>query len=140
MHIESKNSVIEDCRLHHVTVQTRDLEASLRLYRDVLGMEIVYEFGPPAVRIILLDVGDGSHIELWAPIEPPAAPDGPAANDPQFHLALATTNTVAALEHVRQAGYEITLEPTVLDLRTGEATIAFFKGPSGEDVEFFQTH
>ena len=32
------------------------------------------------------------------------------------------------------------MQPTVIDLRTGEATVAFFKGPSGEEIEFFQTH
>ena len=104
MPIESRNSVIENCGFHHVTVLTRDLEASLRLYRDVLGMEIAYEFGPPEVRIIQLDVGDGSHIELFAPTAPAPALEGPAAKDPLVHVALATTNTAAALEHVRQAG------------------------------------
>lgn len=131
---ESTNPVIEDCGFHHVTVMTRDVEASLRLYRDVLGMEIAYEFGPPEIRIILLDVGDGSHIELFAPVEPP--PEGPAANNPLGHLALATTNTVAALEHVRQAGYEITVEPQVIDLRTGEATIAFSRVRAGRRSSF----
>ena len=39
-----------------------------------------------------------------------------------------------------QAGGKITLEPTDVDLGNIKATIAFFKGPSGEVIEFFQTH
>ncbi len=140
MSISSKNSVIADCRLHHVTVQTRDWEASLRLYRDTLGMEIVAEFGTPERRVILLDVGDGSHIELVAPTADSPAPGSPVVNDPLIHVALGTTNPSAAIERVRQAGYEITVEPKDVILGALKATVAFFKGPNGEDVEFFHTH
>ena len=140
MSIESKNSIIENCSLRHVTVQARDWEASLRLYRDVLGMEVVAEFGSPKRRIILLDVGDGSHIELLAPTADTPAVGSPAVNDPLIHVALATTDASVALEHVRQAGYEITVEPTVVSLGDSKATVAFFKGPSGEVIEFFQVH
>jgi catechol 2,3-dioxygenase-like lactoylglutathione lyase family enzyme len=140
MPIESKNPVIENCRLHHITIQSRDLEASLRLYRDVLGMEIVAEFGSPQRRIFLLDVGDGSHVELVAPTADSPSPGSPVANDPLIHLALATTDVSAAIERVRQAGFEITVEPKDVELSGLGATIAFFKGPSGEDVEFFHAH
>ena len=40
MPVGDKNAVIAGCGMHHVAVQTRDWEASLRLYRDVLGMEV----------------------------------------------------------------------------------------------------
>ena len=63
----SKNSVAKNCGLHHVTIQTRDWAAALRLYRDVLGMTVVAEFGSPERKLVLLDIGDGSHIELIAP-------------------------------------------------------------------------
>jgi glyoxylase I family protein len=61
-------------------------------------------------------------------------------NDPVIHFALATTDTRAALEHVRQAGYEVTVEPKDVTLDSLEVTIAFFKGPNGEIIEFFQTN
>jgi glyoxylase I family protein len=57
-----------------------------------------------------------------------------------MHIALATTDARAAIEHVRQAGYEVTVEPKDIQLGSLKATIAFFRGPSGELVEFFQTH
>ena len=140
MPIGTKNSVIKGGGLHHIAVHTRDWDDSLRLYRDVLGMKPVVEFEVSDRKVMLLDIGDGSHVELFAPtIDTPPA-DIPAANDPLTHIALATTDTRSALERVRQAGYEITVEPKEVSLSGLEATIAFFKGPNGEVIEFFETH
>lgn len=126
--------------MHHVAVQARDWEASLRLYRDVLGMEIIAEFGPPDRKIILLDMGDGSHIELFQPLPETPASGEPAANDPVMHLALTATDTKSATEHVRKAGYKITVEPKTVQLDHLTVTIAFFEGPNNEILEFFQVH
>ena len=140
MPIGNKNSIIKGGGLHHIAVQTRDWEESLKLYRDVLGMEVVVEAGPPDRKIFLLDMGDGSHMELFEPVANTPAPGSSAPNDPITHLALATTDTQAAIEHVRQAGYEVTVEPKTLELGPLTVTIAFFNGPNGESIEFFQTH
>ena len=140
MPIGEKNSLIAGCGTHHIAVQARDWDASVKLYRDVLGMELVAEFGGPDRKIILLDMGDGSHMELFAPTETSPAPDSESPNDPLMHFALATSDTRAAIEHVRKAGYEVTVEPKDLNLGGLSVTIAFFLGPSGESIEFFQTH
>jgi hypothetical protein len=94
----------------------------------------------------LLDMGGGSHIELVGSIKntPVGAEisldDKLAFQNPIAHLALATTDTRMAVEHVRQAGYAITMEPRCIDLSGMGVIIAFFKGPNGEEIEFFQTH
>ena len=137
---KDSKSVVKSCGLHHVTIQTRDWAASMRLYCDVLGMNVLVEFGPTERRMALLDVGDGSHIELIAPTADTPAVGSPAANDPLVHIALATSDAAGALENVREAGYEITMEPKDVSLDDLEATVAFFKGPNGEVIEFFQTH
>lgn len=139
MPVGTKNTLVPGCGMHHVAVQTRDWDASLKLYRDVLGMPIVAEFGSPERKIILLDMGDGSHMELFQPTATSPKENDPAPNDPVIHFALATTDTRAALERVRAEGYEITMEPRDLDLGVLNVTIAFFKGPAGEVIEFFQT-
>jgi glyoxylase I family protein len=133
------NRQIPGCGVHHIAVQAQDWEASLRLYRDVLGMPIVAEFGTPDRRILLLDIGDGCHIELFAPRGAGSA-DQPAAQTPLTHIALAATDTRQAIEHVRQAGYTVTVEPKDVQLGPIHATIAFFSGPNGETIEFFQTN
>jgi glyoxylase I family protein len=126
--------------MHHISIQTRDWDASLQFYRDVLGMEIVAEFGPPERPIVLLDAGDGSHIELFAPDPDLESSEKQTASNLIIHFALATTDTHAAVERVRQAGYEITSEPRMVELSGMQVTYAFARGPNGEEVEFFQAH
>ena len=135
----SKTTVVKSCGVHHITIQTRDWEASLRLYQDILGMRVVAEWGPQERRMKLLDVGDGSHIELIGPTSSSPAVGSPAANDPLVHLALAAVDAAASLERVRQAGFEVTMEPKAVTLGDLEARVAFFRGPNGEVIEFFQT-
>ena len=140
MPLGDKNAIIAGCGMHHVAVQTRDWETSLSFYRDVLGMEVVAEFGSPERKIALLDAGDGSHLELFAPTVESPAPGAESPNDPVTHFALAVTDARAATERVRAAGCEITVEPKDVTLDRLNVTVAFFKGPNGEVVEFFQTH
>ncbi len=135
MSSESKNTIVKTCGLHHVTIQTRDWEASLHLYKEVLGMQVAAEFGPEERRMMLLDVGDGSHIELIAPTGDNSA----VGSDLLTHFALATADVAASIEPVREAGYEVTMEVKDVTLGDMEATVAFFKGPNGELVEFFKT-
>jgi catechol 2,3-dioxygenase-like lactoylglutathione lyase family enzyme len=109
MPVGTKNSTIPGCGTHHIALQTRDWEGSLRLYR-----------------------------ELFPPKADTPTVDSPVVNDPVTHLSFATTDARAALEHVRQAGYEITGEPRDVQLGTISATTAFFGGPNGERIEFFE--
>ena len=139
MPIGTTNRQIPGCGAHHIAIQTKDWDASLRLYRDVLGMPVVAEGGTPERRILLLDMGDGCHMELFAPRPGSADSATQAGQGPLTHIALTATDTRQAIEHVRQAGYEITVEPKDIQLGTLQATIAFFNGPNGESIEFFQT-
>jgi glyoxylase I family protein len=134
--VTTTNNKVPGLGIHHIAVQTYDLEASLLLYRDVLGMNIVKEGGTAERRVTLLDIGDGSHIELISPSGAAAQADIPAAYNPLLHLALRTTDIRRVIERVRGAGYEVTIEPKEVQ----GATIAFFKGPSGELIEFYQPH
>lgn len=138
MPIGEKNTAIAGGGLHHIAIQARDWDETLRFYRDTLGMEPVLEFGSPERKILLLDMGDGSHMELFQAT--PESPTSPAENgDPVTHFALTTTDVYAAVERVRGAGFEITMEPK--DMNIGIlVTIAFCKGPNGESVEFFQVN
>lgn len=51
-----------------------------------------------------------------------------------------TTDARAVVEHARRVGAEITVEPLDVDLGELRATIAFFKSPSCDIIEFFETH
>ena len=44
MPLGTANQVIAGGGCHHIALQTRDWEASLKLYRDVLGMPVSAQF------------------------------------------------------------------------------------------------
>ena len=57
------------------------------------------------------------------------------------HLAFATENVDECVGVVREAGYEITMEPTDICIPAAvpyPARIAFCIGPVGEEIEFFE--
>ena len=140
MPVGTKNQAIAGLGTHHIAIQTRDYAAAMAFYIDVLGMRTAVEFTAGDGRqVALLDIGDGSHLELFSP-----RPDAPAAeggsDDICIHFALTTTDIAAALEKVKAAGMEITVDLRDANLGGVDVTIAFFKGPSGEIVEFFQVN
>ena len=139
MPIGNKNHAIAGLGTHHIAVQTQDYEASVAFYTEVMGMQKVVEWSGGDRRIALLDIGDGSHLELFEPV-PGTRPSGDATDNVVFHFALATTDIANALKRVRAAGMEITVELKTVDLGSLNVTIAFFKGPGGEVVEFFQVN
>lgn len=139
MPIGSKNKVIAGLGTHHIAIQTTDYDASVAFYTEVMGMTEVVGFETGGRRALILDIGDGSHMELFEPI-PGTQPSNDATGDIVFHVALQTTDIEAALERVRAAGMEITVELRTAQLATLDVSIAFFKGPSGEVVEFFQVN
>jgi catechol 2,3-dioxygenase-like lactoylglutathione lyase family enzyme len=142
MPIGTKNSVVSGCGLHHVSLQTRNLDEALSLYGDVLGMTVVARAILPGREIVLLDMGDGSHMELVGSLAAGSTPgpeaSGPARSDLYAHIALATTAIEATLARIVAAGYKVTCPLTDVALGEKQATIAFFEGPSGEAIELWQ--
>ncbi len=139
MPIGNKNQAIAGLGSHHIAVQTQDYEASIAFYTEVMGMEQTVEFSSGGRRITLLDIGDGSCLELFEPL-PGTSPSGDAADNVVFHFALTTTDIEPALERVRAAGMEVTVELKTVDLGPLNVSLAFFKGPGGEVVELFQVN
>lgn len=140
MPIGNKNQAIPGLGTHHIAVQTRNWDESEAFYSEVLGMEKILQFGSPERRIALFDIGDGSHMELFEPTDETPDAGDEAVNDPVTHFALTTTDIERAVERVRNAGMEITTEPKTVDLGALNVTVAFFTGPSGEVIEFFQVN
>lgn len=139
MPVGTQNQTIAGLGTHHIAVQTQAYETSIAFYTDVMGMAQTAEFSAGGRRICLLDIGDGSHLELFEPV-PGTTPSGDAEGNVVFHFALATSDIEAALERVRAAGMEIMVELKTVDLGPLNVSIAFFKGPGGEVVEFFQVN
>ena len=139
MPIGTTNQKIAGLGTHHIAVQTQDYAASINFYTEVMGMAQTAEFSSGGRRVCMLDIGDGSHLELFEPV-PGTRPSGDAEGNVVFHFALQTTDIEAGLERVRAAGMKITVELKTVDLGTLNVSIAFFEGPGGEVVEFFQVN
>ncbi len=139
MPLGTKNQVAAGLGSHHIAIQTQDYEAAVAFYCDVLGMRQAVEWDGGGRRICLLDIGDGSHLELFEPL-PDAPPNDNSGAGVLFHFALATSDIAGALERVRAADMTITVELKDVQLGHLPVTIAFFEGPSGEVVELFQVN
>ena len=134
--MKGRNQKIGGGGFHHVAMRVKDFDASVLFYTDVLGFKKTIAWGDGDKRAIMLDTGDGSCLEVFAGGSSELKPEGAF-----IHIALCTDNCDAALDRVKAAGMEVTMEPTDILIQSSPPTpvrIAFFKGPDGEVVEFFQ--
>lgn len=133
----NKNKTIGGGGFHHVAIRVHDFEASIRFYKEALGFTEKIRWGEGDKRGIMLDTGDGNYLEIFAGGTKEPKPEGAI-----LHFAFRTDNADAAIERARKAGMEVTVEPKSVDLQSTPGPtpirIAFFKGPDGEVVEFFQ--
>jgi len=130
------NKKIPNIGIHHLALATVDFDKSLRFYMDGLGFEKVVEWGDGAGRAALLDIGNGSHFEIFA------NGNGNAQQDAKFvHFAFATSNPDLAYENALAAGAVSHMEPKSLEIPSNPpmpVRIAFVKGPDREVLEFFK--
>ena len=135
--MEGHNATIGGGGFHHVAIRAADFDASVRFYTQALGFNEKIRWGEGTGRGIMLDVGDGNYLEIFAGGSPGSKPEGAI-----IHFALRTSDTDAAMARARAAGAEVTMEPKNVKLPSTpspvDIRIAFCKGPDGELVEFFQ--
>jgi glyoxylase I family protein len=121
---------------HHVAIKVKDFEATVRFYKDGLGLKERLAWGEGDGRAVMLDAGSDNCIEVFAggqavPVEGTIP-----------HFALRTGDCDAALKRAKAAGATVTMEPTTVEIaaKTGphSVRIAFVRTPGGERVEFFQ--
>ena len=121
--------------VHHIALKCKGIEnfeETIRFYRDLLGMDVVRSWGEGLETGIMLDIGGGSVMEIFANA------DSKLEQGAIRHFALATDDVDACVKACADAGYKVTVEPA--DINIGgifPARIAFVIGPVGEEVEFF---
>ena len=130
------NKKIPNVGVHHLALSAVDFDKSLKFYTEGLGFEIVAEWGEGAGRAAMLDIGSGSHFEIFANGNTNEQKDVKFA-----HFAFATSNPDLAYENAIKAGAVSQMEPKSLEIPSNPAMpvrIAFVRGPDGEVLEFFK--
>ena len=130
-----KNKKISGGGFHHVSLKVNDLNRSIKFYTEGLGFVEKISWGEGLQRRVLLDTGDGNYFEFGQTSDPIC--EGGCFP----HVALRTDNCDAAVEAARAAGAIVTKEPKDVTLPAHpplKIRVAFFKGPDGEEIEFFQ--
>ena len=119
--------------IHHVAFKCRNEEEykeTIHFYKDVLGLTVArsWETGT------MLDTGEGL-IEIFNNGE------DPKEQGVIRHFALETEDVESCVRVVREAGYEVFIEPKDIVITSEPpfpARIAFCRGPLQEEIEFFQ--
>ncbi len=121
---------------HHVAIRVKDFDATVRFYKEGLGLKERLAWGEGDGRAIMLDAGNENCVEIFA-----GAKSAPAEGS-IVHFALCAADCDAALKRAKAAGATVTAEPKTVAIpaTTGphSVRIAFVRTPGGEIVEFFQ--
>lgn len=125
-------------RMLHTMIRTKDLDASIGFYTELLGMKVLRRNEVSAGRYTLVFVGYGdetSHavVELthnWDQETPYDLGSGFG------HLAVGVPDVAATCAAVRQGGGKVAREPG--PVKHGTTIIAFVEDPDGYKIELIQ--
>ncbi len=118
-------------RLNHIGVATPSIEASIALYRDVLGATTIHTpFDLPAqgVKVCFVDTPGGPQIELIEPLGEASPIHGFLAKNPaggQHHICYEVPDIHAAKAWFEAKGAKILGEPRI----GAHGTLIFFVHP-----------
>jgi|GEM_PF-273690 4-hydroxyphenylpyruvate dioxygenase and related hemolysins len=130
------NKIVSGLGFHHIALKAADFEKSYVFYTEGLGMTPVATWGEGDCRIQMLDIGDGTILELFAG----GGNDADAGR--YIHLALKCDDVDAAFARAIAAGARVKSEPRTvpLDSKPSPMTLrcGFVYGLSGEELEFFK--
>ena len=137
-------------RVNHTGISVRDMERSLAFYRDLLGLELIFDSDvddvPPLSAVVGMDNARGrvawlragdTMIELWQWDHPEGRPlpvDYRPADKGVTHYALETDDVDGLYQRIVDAGFHANTEP--LDLGLHKTT--YVRGPDDEIIEILE--
>ena len=140
--------------LHHTGLTVRDLDRSLAFYRDLLGMEVVFEqekeggylaeiVGYPDAHVRMAHLafrGDGHRVELFQYLQP--KPRG-GAGEPRdvgiTHVCLLVDDIEAVHKRLLESGVDFYSAPVLVDTGANTGGLGvYLRDPDGITVELFQ--
>jgi methylmalonyl-CoA/ethylmalonyl-CoA epimerase len=128
-------------RIDHIGVATEDLEGSLALYEQTLGMPLAHRetVESQGVEAALLDVGDG-HVELLRPLGPDTpvgkylAKRGPGLH----HVAYAVGDIDDVLSKLKDAGVELIDQEARVGIRNSRVAFLHPRSTGGVLTELVE--
>jgi glyoxylase I family protein len=137
-------------RVNHTGISVRDMARSLAFYRDLLGLELIFDSDvddvPPLSAVVGMDNARGrvawlragdTMIELWQWDHPQGRPlpdDYRPADKGVTHYALETDDVDGLYQRIVDAGFHANTEP--LDLGLHKTT--YVRGPDDEIIEILE--
>lgn len=129
-------------RLHHIAYVTKNVEEKADSLCTLFGFSKTV--GPVVdekqkVRIIFLDIGSGTQLELLEPL----GPDSPVQRHLKkggglYHLCLEVDNLDEMLERVQKDGFGFVAKEAVAAPAIGGRRVAFVVTPGMDLVEFVE--
>ncbi len=119
--------------IHHISMKCCNEEEEKRViqfYHELLGLEIIRRWDSG----FMLNSGTGL-IEIFT------NGDKPLDKGIIRHIALAVSDVDECVNIVRNAGYQVFIEPNDIEMNSDpvfRARMAFCIGPLGEEIEFFK--
>ena len=122
--------------IHHVCLKCNqsEVEKVKAFYHGLLELSIVRQWGEPELKGFMLDTGSGI-VEVFTDAQE-ALPQGSIR-----HFSLETESVDECIRQVREAGYQVTVEPKDVVIPSEipfALRVAFCVGPLGEEIEFLQ--
>lgn len=122
-------------RFLHAMIRVKDIEDSLRFYRDFLDLNLTYTVDLNDCRLYYLSDEDGqTQIELTANFKTPH--EGYDNGNCFGHFAFGIDSFEEFSAKMKEFGYEYTYEPYYMP--EIDAYIAFLKDPDGNDIEIIK--
>jgi lactoylglutathione lyase len=125
-------------KIEHIGIKVKNMDKSIQFYSDILGLTLVDRVHiTPEVELAFLSFPgqESVQIELIG-----LGHDGLANESIVHHVAFTVTDIEAEVEKLRAHGVKLIDEQPRL-IKGGDLDglkIAFFYGPDGEQLEFFQ--
>lgn len=120
---------------HHLALKSTNFDKSKEYYTKVLGLKEVKNWGEGDSRATMLELADGSNLELFA-----GGISYKKVESPLIHFAFNVDDVDAMVEKSREFGLMVSVEPKDIDVKGNpgfKARIAFCIGVDGEEIEFF---
>jgi catechol 2,3-dioxygenase-like lactoylglutathione lyase family enzyme len=135
------NQVIKGCGHHHIALYASDFDKSIKFYTEALGFKQLCIWDFKGERAAMLDVGDGSILEMFESKHLLEHPEK-KKKGLYWHLSYTADDVDAAFKAAVAGGATPTQEPMDVEIPSSPCHLflrnAFVIGPDGEVIEFLK--